>query len=84
MEESCRKGLASHPDPRSCGERREVTAEAWIGASTGGAIELRKAAIGVPTLLDFSGRLHGGGRYRESAADPASSKTPRTSRNFLR
>ena len=46
-------------------------------------MELRKAAIGVPTLLDFSGRPHGGGRYRESAADPASSKTPGTSRNFL-
>jgi hypothetical protein len=71
MQESYRKGLASHPDPRSCGERREATAEAWIGAPTGWAIELRKAAIGMPTLLDFSGRPHGGGRYRESAADPA-------------
>jgi hypothetical protein len=71
MQESHGKGLASHPDPRSCGERREATAEAWIGASTGWAIELRKAAIAVPTLLDFSGRSHGGGRYRESVADPA-------------
>jgi hypothetical protein len=71
MQESCRKGLASHPDPRSCGGRREATAEAWLGASTGWAIELRKAAIGVPTLLDFSGRPHGRGRYRESFADPA-------------
>jgi hypothetical protein len=83
MQESYRKGLASHPDPRSCGGRREVTAEAWIGASAGWAIERRKAAIGVPTRLDFSGRPHGRGRYRESSADPASSKTPGTSRNFL-
>jgi RNA-directed DNA polymerase len=83
MQEFYRKGIASHPDPRSCGRRREATTEAWIGASTGWAIERRKAAIGVPTLLDFSGRPHGVGRYRESAADPASSKTPGTSRNFL-
>ena len=71
MQESYRKGLASHPDPRSCGGRHEAAAEAWIGASTGWAIELRKAAIGVPTLLDFSGRPHSGGRYREFPADPA-------------
>ena len=71
MQESYRNGLASHPDPRSCGGHREVTAEAWIGASAGWAIERRKAAIGVPTLLDFSGRPHGRGRYRESFTDPA-------------
>ena len=61
MQESHRKGLASHPDPRSCGGHREVAAEAWIGASAGWAIERRKAAIGVPTLLDFSGRPHSWG-----------------------
>jgi len=61
MQESHRKGLASHPDPRSCGGRREVPIDAWTGASAGWAIERRNAAIGVPTLLDFSGRLHGGG-----------------------
>jgi RNA-directed DNA polymerase len=83
MQESYRKGLASHPDPRSCGGHREVTAEAWIGASAGWAIERRKAAIGVPTRLDFSGRPYGRGRSRESVADPASSKTPGTSRHFL-
>ena len=83
MQESHRKGLASHPDPGSCGGRREATAEAWIGASAGWVIERRNAAIGVPTLLDFSGRPHGGGRYRESAVDPASSKSPGTSRHVL-
>jgi len=83
MQESYRKGIASHPDPGSCGGRREVTLEAWRGASAGWAIERRKAAIGVPTRLDFSGRPHGGGRPRESAADPASSKNPGTSRHFL-
>ena len=31
MQESSRTGLASHPEPRSCGGRREVTADAWIG-----------------------------------------------------
>jgi hypothetical protein len=83
MQESYRKGLASHPDPRSCGERREATTAAWIGASTGWALERRKAAIGVPTLLDFSGRPHGRGRYRESAADPAASETPGPTRHVL-
>jgi hypothetical protein len=84
MQESYRKGIASHPDPRSCGGHREVTAEAWRGASAGWAIARRNAAIGVPTRLDFSGRPHGRGRYRESSADPASSKTPGTSRHVLR
>ena len=84
MQESHRKGIASHPDPRSCGGCREGPIEAWTGASAGWAIERRKAAIGVPTPLDFGGRPHGGGRQRESSADPASSKTPGTSRNFLR
>jgi RNA-directed DNA polymerase len=83
MQESHRKGLASHPDPRSCGGCREGPIEAWTGASAGWAIERRKAAIGVPTPLDFGGRPHGGGRQRKSSADPASSKTPGTSRNFL-
>jgi RNA-directed DNA polymerase len=83
MQASYRKGIASHPDPRSCGGRREVTAAAWGGASAGWAIERRNAAIGVPTLLDFSGRPHGRGRYRQAAADPASSKPPGTSRHVL-
>jgi hypothetical protein len=83
MQESYRKGVASHPDPRSCGGRREALIEAWIGASAGWAIERRKAATGVPTPLDFGGRPHGGGRQRESLSDPASSKNPRTSRHFL-
>jgi RNA-directed DNA polymerase len=83
MQESHRKGLASHPDPRSCGERREAPAEAWTGASAGWAIARRKAAIGVPTPLDFGGRPHGGGRQRESLSDPASAKTPGTSRHVL-
>ena len=82
MQESHRKGLASHPAPRSCGGCREGPIEAWTGASAGWAIERRKAAIGVPTPLDFGGRPRGGGRQRASAADPASSKTPGTSRHF--
>ncbi len=44
MQESYRKGIGCHPDPRSCGGRREVTIEAWIGASAGREIEPRKAA----------------------------------------
>ena len=84
MPESHRKGLASHPDPRSCGGCREGPLAAWTGASAGWVIERRKAAIGVPTPLDCGGRPHGGGRQRESSADPASSKTPGTSRHVLR
>ena len=53
-----------------------------VPASAGWAFERRKPAVGVPTRLDFSRRPHGGGRYRASSADPASSKTPCTSRNL--
>jgi hypothetical protein len=84
MQASHRKGLASHPDPRSGGGCRAGPNAAWTGASAGWAMERRKAAIGVPTPLDGGGRPHGGGRQRESSADPASSKTPGTSSNVLR
>jgi len=83
MQESHRKGIASHPDPRSCGGCREGPIEASIGASAGWAIERRKAVIGGPTPLDFGGRPYSWGRERESPADPASSETLGTSRYFL-
>ena len=35
MEESYRKDLANHPDPESCGGRREATVEALTGAHAG-------------------------------------------------
>ena len=35
MKESYRKGLASHPDPESCGGSREAALEALTGASAG-------------------------------------------------
>ena len=44
----------------------------------------RKAALGVPTRLDFSGRPHGQERDRASFADPALSKPPGPSSNVLR
>jgi hypothetical protein len=77
---SYRTGLASPPDPRSGGGRREVPAAAWSGASAGGALARRHAAIGVPTRRDCSGRPHGGGCQREPRSDPASSPTPGPSR----
>ena len=35
MKESHRKGLASHPDPESCGVGREAGIEALTGAHAG-------------------------------------------------
>ena len=50
MKEPYRKGLATHPDPESCGVVREGGAEALTGARAGRAMEPRNHPFGVPTL----------------------------------
>lgn len=50
MREPYRKGLATHPDPESCGVAREGGAEALTGARAGRAMEPRNHPFGVPTL----------------------------------
>jgi hypothetical protein len=49
MQESHRKGLASHPDPESCMAGREAASEALTGAHAGWVLSCEIIAIGVPT-----------------------------------
>ena len=49
MQESYRKGVATHPDPESCMARRKATIEALTGAPAGRALSCEIIASGVPT-----------------------------------
>jgi hypothetical protein len=46
-----RKGIASHPDPESCGGLREEAVEALTGESVGQPLSREIRLSGVPTLL---------------------------------
>src|SRR5215204_1661682 len=49
MQESYRKGLATHPDPESCMASREAAIEALTGAPAGRVLSCEIIASGVPT-----------------------------------
>jgi len=52
MKESYRKGVANHPDPKSCVWHREVTGEALTGAQAGRTLSCEiYLPFGVPTLF---------------------------------
>ena len=51
MQESYREGLASHPDPESCGGAREGAAEASIGVHAGKVLSREINDFRGPTLL---------------------------------
>lgn len=75
MKESYRKGIASHPDPESCGSGRKASAEALTGAHAGqpSSCEIRQS--GVLTLLCEAEGHTGTGVIGEPATDPAQSET---------
>src|SRR5215469_10072906 len=75
MKESYRKGIASHPDPQSCGSGREAAAEALTGAHAGQPLSCEIRQSGVPTLLSEAEGNTAGGDMGEPSADPAQSKT---------
>jgi hypothetical protein len=50
MQESHRKGVATHPDPESCVAGRKAAIEALTGAPAGRALSCEIIASGVPTL----------------------------------
>ena len=50
MKESCRKGVANHPDPESCGVGRKDDAEALTGARAGEVLSREINVSGTPTL----------------------------------
>src|SRR6266851_819761 len=49
MEESYRKGVATHSDPESCVASRKATTEALTGAHVGRVLSCEIIASGVPT-----------------------------------
>ncbi len=51
MKESCRKGVANHPDPESCGVGRKDDAEALTGARAGEVLSREINDPGTPTPL---------------------------------
>ena len=75
MQESYRKGLASHLGPESCAGGRKAAGEALTGAHPGQPLSCEINTSGVPTRLsDAEGNtVHG--VMGESWADPAQSKT---------
>ena len=74
MKESCRKGVANHPDPESCVSSREAAIEALTGAPAGRVLSCEIFAFGVPTPFNKAeGKIKG----RAFASAP---RTPRSLR----
>jgi len=59
MQESFRKGLASHPGPESCAGGRKAEGEALTRAHPGQPLSCEINTTGVPTPLSGRGRQHG-------------------------
>jgi RNA-directed DNA polymerase len=84
MKESYREGLTNHPDPEPCEGSRNATLEALDRGISRLGIELRNQLIPGADGVRAHGRLHEGGRQRETALGPAESKTPGMLRNSMR
>ena len=74
MKESCREGLANHPDPESCVASRKAAMEALTGAPVGRVLSCEIFAFGVPTPFN---KVEGNIEGRESAS---ALRTPRSLR----
>src|ERR1043166_2513013 len=73
MKESCRKDVASHPDPESCAAGRKDRHEALTGADAGLVTSREIPSPGTPTLLsEAEGNM--------AACDKASTTTDRRGR----
>ena len=84
MKESYGKGLASHPDPESCGGSRKTVAEALTGAHAGRTLSCEIKEFRVPTLLIEAEGDTDRGAIASLESDPAQSENPGTHGNFLR
>jgi hypothetical protein len=84
MKESYREGIASHPGPEPCEGSRKAALEALDRGIWRLGIELRNRVVQGADGGGQHRRQHGGGRKRESAEDPAESKTPGMQRNSMR
>src|ERR1035441_8642180 len=80
MKESCRKGVANHPDAEPCEGGREAALEALDRGICRLGIpevdELRNREIQGADGVTLYGRQPGGVRQRKCIAGPAESKTP--------
>jgi len=75
MKEPHIEGVATHDDPESCSDGREVGTEALTGARAGRAIEPRKdKSDRGADALTTGGRQHRWRRFREPSADLAGSE----------
>ncbi len=75
MQESYRKGLASHPGPESCVGGRKAAGEALTGVNPGQPSSCEISTTGVPTPLSEAEGNTVRDVKGESRADPAQSKT---------
>ena len=83
MQESHRKGLASHPDPESCVSSRKVAIEALTGAPAGWVLSCEIFEFGVPTPFNKAeGKIKG--RAFASAQRTLRSLRPQTCRETPR
>ena len=83
MKEPHIEGPATHDDPESCGDDREVGIEALTGARTGSVLSREIKVIQGADAVKRSGRQHELRRHREAQLDPARSETRGTHGTFL-
>ena len=84
MRESYSEGVAIHADPESCGGVREGAVEALTGAHAGQPLSREIHCPRGADVVIGGGRQHRTGRYCETLADPARSKTLCTYGTHLR
>ena len=90
MKESCRKGVANHPDPESCGVGRKDDAEALTGARAGEVLSREIKVPGTPTPLPVAEGNTGGDviasptRAQRGRRPSACTETPRTGTGISR
>ncbi|MBE7158319.1 MAG: group II intron reverse transcriptase/maturase [Rhodospirillales bacterium] len=70
-----REGVATHPDPESCGGAREGTGEALTGETAGQPLSREIGKSGTPTPLSKAEGNTEDGATREPSEGPARSKT---------
>jgi RNA-directed DNA polymerase len=75
MKESYRKGLATHPDPESCGVACEGKVEALTGAHAGKAMSREMRLLRDVDALNWCGRQQSCSALSQVLQAPARSKT---------
>jgi len=69
------EGVAIHTGPESCGDAREVMAEALTGDCVGQVLSRERLVLQDADDVNKYGRQHSPLRYRERWTDPAWSET---------